>query len=300
MDSKAEPIVQTEQPPSGAVEQVPQDTTPSTEVVSTQPIDDDDAVLARLLDELDSITSDEQEPPAPAPQEVTTPAPAFDRQQVTQILKRDGVPDEVIASASQETLLKWADAAAKRQKDVDSYGGRLKAMEQQLAEAGKQPQQGAQDNTPVAQPQAANADPFAKMAEIYGSDAVEPVRQAFMAQQAQMTERIVLAQTQAADAVLRIQYGAKAPAFDAVIAKMSELGTANPGGFADVNALASAAYAAIVGTKPSPATDMRAAQPTAPRGSTPPVKPQPRDEDDEVLDQILSGQRSGPRSFLRK
>lgn len=298
MDSDAEPIVQAETPTGGSEEQPKQDTTPSNEAIQAEP-DDDDAILAKLLGteteadneaDVDSSTT----PPAAAPNQ-----PAFDRDAVAKILKRDGVPDEVISSASPELLLKWAESAAKRQKDVDSYGGRMKQLEEQLAK-GPQPEAPKQDNTPAAAAKPAADDPFAQMAEVYGEDAVAPVRSAFQSQQQQMQEQLLLAQARAADASLRYQYGAKAPAWDAVLAKMSELGNAKPGGFASVDELASAAYSAIVGSKPSAPANVRASQPTAPKGATPPVKPPPRDEEDEILDQILSGGGMRLRPATRK
>ena len=285
MDSNAEPIVQAETPSSGAEEQVKQDTPPVNEAIAAQPIDDDDAILARMF-------GDEPEPePAkeeiPAQAEAAAPeVPAFDREAVAKILKRDGVPDDIIASASPETLAKWAESAAKRQKDVDSYGGRLKQLEEQLAKGTEQKDAAPQDNTPAAAPKP--DDPFAQMAEVYGEDIVAPVRMAFQQQQQRMQEQILLAQARSADIALRSQWGAKAPAYEAVLAKMNELGNAKPGGYASVDALTAAAYEALVGSKPPPA-NVRAAQPTAPKSAPAPVKPPPRDEDDEILDRIISG-----------
>lgn len=301
MDSNAEPIVQADTPSDGTAEQVVQDTAQVTEAVEANS-DDDDAILARLLDSIE--TEDDKEAdvdssatpsePAPAPD-----APSFDRDAVAKVLKRDGVPDEVIASASPEILSKWAESAAKRQKDVDSYGGRLKQLEEQVSKGAQQNPQ-VQDNTPARSETPAAADPFAQMAAVYGDDVVSPVRMAFQQQQAQMQEQLLLAQARAADVSLRVQYGAKAPAYDAVLAKMSELGAAKPGGYASVDELAAAAYSAIVGSRPSAPPNVRASQPTAPKGTTAPVKPPPRDADDEILDQIMSGGGIRLRSASRK
>jgi hypothetical protein len=298
MDSTAEPIEQTDTPTSGSEEQVVQDTAPVNESTKDQPIDDDDEVLARLLDELESTdepaSEDSSSPATPS----EAPTPAFDREAVAKILKRDGVPDEVISSASPETLTKWAESAAKRQKDVDSYGGRMKEMEAKLTSGKPAEPVAAQDNTPAA-PVAVN-DPFAQMAQMYGEDLVSPVRQAFMTQQQQMQEQMLLAQARASDVALRFQYGTKSPSYDSVLAKMSELGSAMPGGFASVDALAAAAYEALVGSKPSAPANIRSSQPTPPKGSTPPVKPVPRDSDDEILDQILSGKGGSLRPATRR
>lgn len=301
MDSNAEPIVQADTPSDGTAEQVVQDTAQVTEAVEANS-DDDDAILARLLDSIE--TEDDKEAdvdssaapsePAPAPD-----APSFDRDAVAKVLKRDGVPDEVIASASPEILSKWAESAAKRQKDVDSYGGRLKQLEEQVSKGAQQNPQ-VQDNTPAPSETPAAADPFAQMAAVYGDDVVSPVRMAFQQQQAQMQEQLLLAQARAADVSLRVQYGAKAPAYDAVLAKMSELGAAKPGGYASVDELAAAAYSAIVGSRPSAPPNVRASQPTAPRSAPAPVKPPPRDADDEILDQIMSGGGIRLRSASRK
>lgn len=298
MDSNAEPIVQAETPSSGAEEQVTQAEVPQVEAAKAEPIDEDDIVLQKLLDELaseDAATA----PEASAPDSVAeppSPATAFDRDAVAKILKRDGVPDEIISSATPETLTKWAESAAKRQKDVDSYGGRLKELEARL-------QNGSQEQVAPANQQAAPAtpaDPFEQMAQVYGEDLVRPVREAFISQQRQVHEQLLLAQTRAADASLRVQYGAKSPSYDTVVAKMSELGLAKPGGYASVDELAAAAYSAIVGSKPSSPVNAKGSQPTAPKGTTAPVKPPPRDEDDEILDQIMSGGGNRLRSATRK
>jgi hypothetical protein len=298
MDSNAEPIVQTETPSSGAEEQVKQDNSPSNEAVTAEPLDEDDIVLQRLLDELAAEEPQPTEASAPVAAETTPEVPTIDREAVAKILKRDGVPDEVISSTSPEILQQWADAAVKRQKDVDSYGGRLKEMEARLATS--QQATPAQGNTPVAA-EPTKADPFAQMAQVYGEELVAPVRAAFVSQQQQMQEQLLLAQARAADASLRVQYGAKSPTWDAVLAKMSELGSAKPGGYASVDSLAAAAYSEIVGSASAQPTNVRAAQPTAPtKGNTAPVKPPVRDEDDLILDQILSGEGGRLRTALRK
>lgn len=299
MDSDAEPIVQAENPPSGADETVTQDDITETAAVEANAVDEDDAVLARLLESADSTDDEADVDSSAPPRQQEEPTPAFDRDAVAKILKRDGVPDEVISSASPETLLKWAESAAKRQKDVDSYGGRMKQLEEQLAK-GSQQVPAEQDNTPAPVAQPAAEDPFAQMAQVYGDDVVAPVRIAFQQQQQQMQEQMLLAQTRAADVSLRVQYGAKSPSYDAVLAKMSELGAAKPGGYASVDELAAAAYQAIVGSKPSAPVNARASQPTAPKGGSAPVKPPPRDPDDDILDQIMSGGGTRLRPATRK
>jgi len=280
MDSTAEPI-DVETLPSGTTEQ---DT--GIEVESSQP-DDDDSILDQLLG---SVESDDDEADvdssAPAPESVPS-TPAFDREVVAKILKRDGVPDAIISSASDAVLAEWAAKAEKRQKDVDSYGGRVKQMEEQLAQTKSPPDAAVEANKPTnAAPKA--ADPFEQMAEMYGEDVVAPVRSAFQMQQQQMQERMLLAEARASDASIRVQYGAKAPTFDVVVAKMSAMGAAKPGGYASIDELTRAAYTELVGTKTS-APSIKNSQPTAPRASSPPVKAPVRDADDDVLDQILSG-----------
>lgn len=280
MDSTAEPI-DVETLPSGATEQ---DT--GVEVESSQP-DDEDSILDALLG---SVESDDDE--ADVDSSTTAPesepsTPAFDREVVAKILKRDGVPDAIISSASDAVLAEWAAKAEKRQKDVDSYGGRVKQMEEQLAQSKSTPDAAVEANKPAnAAPVA--ADPFEQMAEMYGEDVVAPVRSAFQMQQQQMQERMLLAEARASDASIRVQYGAKAPTFDVVVAKMSAMGAAKPGGYASIDELTRAAYTELVGTKTS-APSIKNSQPTAPRASSPPVKAPVRDADDDVLDQILSG-----------
>jgi hypothetical protein len=280
MDSTAEPI-DVETLPSGTTEQ---DT--GVEVESSQP-DDDDSILDALLVSVES-DDDEADVDSSAPATESEPStPAFDREVVAKILKRDGVPDAIISSASDAVLAEWAAKAEKRQKDVDSYGGRVKQMEEQLAQSKSPPEAAVEANKPTnAAPVA--ADPFEQMAEMYGEDVVAPVRSAFQMQQQQMQERMLLAEARASDASIRVQYGAKAPTFDVVVAKMSAMGAAKPGGYASIDELTRAAYTELVGTKTS-APSIKNSQPTAPRASSPPVKAPVRDADDDVLDQIISG-----------
>jgi hypothetical protein len=290
MDSTAEPI-DVETLPSGTTEQ---DT--GIEVDSSQP-DDDDSILDALLG---SVESDDDE--ADVDSSTTAPesepsTPAFDREVVAKILKRDGVPDAIISSASDAVLAEWAAKAEKRQKDVDSYGGRVKQMEEQLAQ-GKSPADAAVEANKPTNAAPVAADPFEQMAEMYGEDVVAPVRSAFQMQQQQMQERMLLAEARASDASIRVQYGAKAPTFDVVVAKMSAMGAAKPGGYASIDELTRAAYTELVGTTKS-APSIKNSQPTAPRASSPPVKAPVRDADDDVLDQILSGTHKSPSRTKR-
>lgn len=286
MDSTAEPMEQADAVPSGAPEQVTNAPESPIEPQVGEPMDDDDAVLARLLNELNAV----EEEPAPvsteAVPEPVVDSPSFDREEATKVLKRDGVPDEIISAAPDALLADWVSKASKRQKDVDSYGSRMKQLESELAQTKTTapPQEPATPATP-AQP----ADPFASMAATYGEELVAPVRAAFHAQQQQMQERMLLAEARASDAALRVQFGSKAPSWDAVLAKMSELGNSKPGGYATVDELTRSAYQALVGST-KPAVNVKASQPTAPRASSPPVKPPPIDEDDLALERIMSGE----------
>ena len=280
MDSTAEPI-DVETLPSGTTEQ---DT--GVEVESSQP-DDDDSILDALLGSVESDDNEADVDSSTTAPESEPSTPAFDREVVAKILKRDGVPDAIISSASDAVLAEWAAKAEKRQKDVDSYGGRVKQMEEQLAQGKSPPDAAVEANKPAnAAPVA--ADPFEQMAEMYGEDVVAPVRSAFQMQQQQMQERMLLAEARASDASIRVQYGAKAPTFDVVVAKMSAMGAAKPGGYASIDELTRAAYTELVGTTKS-APSIKNSQPTAPRASSPPVKAPVRDADDDVLDQIFSG-----------
>ena len=290
MDSTAEPI-DVETLPSGTTKQ-----DIGIEVESSQP-DDDDSILDALLGSVES-DDDEADVDSSAPATESEPStPAFDREVVAKILKRDGVPDAIISSASDAVLAEWAAKAEKRQKDVDSYGGRVKQMEEQLAQGKSTPDAAVEANKPTnAAPVA--ADPFEQMAEMYGEDVVAPVRSAFQMQQQQMQERMLLAEARASDASIRVQYGAKAPTFDVVVAKMSAMGAAKPGGYASIDELTRAAYTELVGTKTS-APSIKNSQPTAPRASSPPVKAPVRDADDDVLDQIFSGTHKSPSRTKR-
>lgn len=261
--------------------------------------DADDDVLDRLFADADEPVE------APEREEPTTVPASPDRDRYAAVLKRDGVPEEVIATISEDTLKAWAAKAEKRQKDVDGYGKKMADLEKQLKSGAKQEPQEAEtdaeddvDIEPAAEEKdAEQEDPFAEIEELLGDDAAKPLKamRAELAelrkQQSAAAEQSLLVQVDSADAYFRSQYGAKAPEREAVIAEMNRLGAANPGTYRTVMHLAEEAYASLAG-KSVAKPDRRkvAGQPTAAKTVSRTERPRtPVDAEDAILDALLSG-----------
>ena len=274
--------------------------------------DADDDVLDRLFADADEPVE------APEREEPTTVPASPDRDRYAAVLKRDGVPEEVIATISEDTLKAWAAKAEKRQKDVDGYGKKMADLEKQLKSGAKQEPQGsgdeAEDDVDI-EPDAGEAeettqeDPFAEIEELLGDDAAKPLKamRAELAelrkQQSAAAEQSLLVQVDSADAYFRSRYGAKAPDREAVIAEMNRLGAANPGTYRTVMHLAEEAYASLAGKSvATPDRKKVAGQPTAAKTVSRTERPRTNvDAEDAILDALLSGKsRDEAMRLIRK
>lgn len=276
-----------------------------TKVEKTEEIAQPDESSARDADDevLDRLFGDDEpdEPVNTAP-----PAMSKERERAIATLKRDGVPEEILATVSEETLMGWADKASKRQKDVDGYGKKMADLEKQLKNPAKQEPQGddANDSDDVdvdvepddSEQPTEQEDPFAEIEELLGDDAAKPLKamRAELAelrkQQSAAAEQSLLIQVDSADAYFRSQYGASAPEREAVIAEMNRLGSANPGTYKTVMHLAEEAYANLAGKKIAKPSARKTGQPTAARGVSRTERPRtPVDAEDAILDALLEG-----------
>ena len=273
-------------------------------------VDPDDAILDRLLsrdDEPEAI----EEPEAPAPVEPREEIPVAtiaspDREKWANVLKRDGVPEQVIMSADDATLRAWADKASKRQKDVDGYGKKMAELEKQLkAKAGTEPPgedddieddvDDAEPSKPKAEAQDAE-DPFSEVTELLGEEAAKPLK-AMRAELAELrtaqqkaAEQSLMSQVETAVSWFTAQYGGKSPTREAVIAEMDRLGASKPGTYPTVMHLAQEAFSSLAGQVASPAQARKATQPTAVRGVSRSERPKtPFDAEDAILDALLEG-----------
>ena len=282
-------------------------------------VDHDDAILDRLM----SRDDDDAEPARAEPRPDPVPAQSPDRTAWAAVLKRDGVPEEVITAANDATLRAWAEKASKRQKDVDGYGKRMADLEKQLkAKAATEPkapdddlEDDVDDEVAPAEPAkptkpaAPEEDPFAEVEELLGADAAKPIRamraelaELRMAQQRQ-AEQSLMAQVDSAVTWFSSQYGQKAPAREAVVAEMDRLGSSKPGTYPSVMHLAQEAFASLAGAVESPASQARkASQPTAARGVSRSERPRtPVDADDAILDALMEGKtRDEAMRLIRK
>ena len=142
------------------------------------------------------------EQPASAPE----PAVVFDEAQQDQVgskpepefpgvsdellraLRRDNVPDDVIAGTDPATLLAWAQAAAKRQTDVDAYTDRLRSADAEIArlkgskaasdgDDATEPEPGDAEETESEADDVVEPDAASQFADLFGEDAAAPVRE---------------------------------------------------------------------------------------------------------------------------
>jgi hypothetical protein len=270
-------------------------------------------------DVLDRLFGDEDEPVEMSePEEPKAVQPNPERNKYAAVLKRDGVPDEVIATISEDTLKAWAAKAEKRQKDVDGYGKKMADLEKQVNSGAKQEPSDAgndaEDDVDI-EPSAEDADestpedPFAEIEELLGDDAAKPLKamRAELAelrkQQAAAAEQSLLVQVDSADAYFRSQYGAKAPDRDTVIAEMNRLGSANPGTYRTVMHLAEEAYSSLAGKSVAKSDRKKiAGQPTVAKSVSRTERPRtPVDAEDAILDALMSGKsRDEAMRLIRK
>jgi len=286
-----------------------------TEVEKTEDIAQPDEASARDADDdvLDRLFADDVEETVP---DTAPPAMSKERERAIATLKRDGVPDEILATVSEDTLMGWAEKASKRQKDVDGYGKKMADLEKQLKNPAKQEPQGddADESDDVdIEPEDSDKpteqeDPFAEIEELLGDDAAKPLKamRAELAelrkQQSAAAEQSLLVQVDSADAYFRSQYGAKAPDREAVIAEMNRLGSANPGTYKTVMHLAEEAYANLAGKKVAKPDARKQGQPTAARGVSRNERPRtPVDAEDAILDALMEGKtRDEAMRLIRK
>jgi hypothetical protein len=286
-----------------------------TEVEKTEDIAQPNEASARDADDdvLDRLFADDVEETVP---DTAPPAMSKERERAIATLKRDGVPDEILATVSEDTLMGWAEKASKRQKDVDGYGKKMADLEKQLKNPAKQEPQGddADESDDVdIEPEDSDKpteqeDPFAEIEELLGDDAAKPLKamRAELAelrkQQSAAAEQSLLVQVDSADAYFRSQYGAKAPDREAVIAEMNRLGSANPGTYKTVMHLAEEAYANLAGKKVAKPDARKQGQPTAARGVSRNERPRtPVDAEDAILDALMEGKtREEAMRLIRK
>lgn len=292
----------------------------TTATVENDAVDHDDAILDRLL------SRDDEEPEAAPAEPRPDPAPtqqSSERTAWASVLKRDGVPDEVIAAANDATLRAWADKASKRQKDVDGYGKKMAELEKQLkAKAATEPkapdddlEDDVDDEVAPAEPAkptnpaAQEEDPFAEVEELLGAEAAKPIRamRAELAElrtaQQRQAEQSLMAQVDSAVSWFSTQYGAKAPSREAIVAEMDRLGASKPGTYPTVMHLAQEAFASLTASAAPSQTQVRkASQPTAARGVSRSERPrQPVDAEDAILDALMEGKtRDEAMRLIRK
>ena len=253
---------------------------------------EDDAVLDRLIgDEDDSVSDDTIE----AEQQPEVVAHGDDWDDITQVLRRDNVPDSVIESADEDTLREWANKARKRQGDVDEYGSKLKDLQSKLEHSDDNAAEDGEDTDSESTDPLENVNVPEVLADIVGDEAATAIvemiengkQQAAVTAQQAAAQSHMVAKIMAADSVVRPVYGSKAPATDALLAEMSRLGTENPNTFESVDAMLQAAYINLSGNPPE--KKRKTSQPTPTRAQPRRVAKSPPDVDEVALDMLMSG-----------
>lgn len=270
-------------------EATPATTTEETKPAATAPVEgkpaaqheDEDAALERILGGVDGEAKGEEAKPA-ADAKPAGDAPDVKIDDALAVAKRDNLGEDVVKAMTPAQRVAYVEAARRRQADVDAYTARLKAAEDKIKEleAAK---------APAAPKDEASTDGAQAAGPTGQQPAVEEQQLALksLGDKVQAAEtRALRAEVRAADAVLRAQHGAKAPEFAQVEKRMAELGAANPGKYADIAELASAAYSSLV----TPAKSSPGVQPgSARRGQA--ASSEGVDRDDVVLDLLLNGKR---------
>jgi hypothetical protein len=288
------------------------------ETVSTSTADaEEDAVLDRLLgiSEETSVSTKiaETKPEVPVTTSQVTANPS--REKAIAVLKRDGVPESVIASASDDLIAEWADKASKRQKDVDGYANKMKELEKKVAASSKT----ADEDDDVIIEDGEDAEP--SLTDDDSSDSVndeqtdddEPKSKSksiksmeselaeLRKSQQEFQQQSLLYQVEVADAAFRHLYGEKAPERDAIVNEMNRLGAAKPGSYQTMMQLAEEAYSNLAG--PIKKQNARkATQPTAATKVSRVERPiSQADTEDAILDAIMDGKSPrDARQSIRK
>ena len=269
---------------------------PTSEVVNATPVQEavsavlppemdnsanEDAVLDRLLGNDKAAPQQPVRTQAPA-----APDPDFDR--ALKALQRDGVPADIIESIKSDPskVKEWGLKAAKRQADVDSFGSKKANAEAKATEAPNSSPK-ASANTEDGE---SDADPLSEFGEIFGDDAVKPIRSLADRLRAEFDEktRDIETRHKSEMAYTRIaaEYGQRAPSFDDVVAEAAAIGRENPGSFDSVESIFREAFRRHAG-ETKKADPRNIARPTIGKQPMRPVRE--IDREDAVLDILLSG-----------
>ena len=272
----------------------PESETPVTEeptsqaVSASNPTESDDAVLDRLL----GSEPAKEETPAAEPETPQVDSDAVEK--AVSVLKRDGVPDSVIAQMKEsdmQGLTEWADNAAKRQAEVDSFGSRLKALE----EESKEPEAESETDTSA-------EDPFLSVEAKYGEDAAKPLREmaAHLQQQlAQVQHMTISSELARSENNMQAIWSDKELDRDKITTSMQALAEEHPGKFKSVEEMMFVACCDIYGEPDLSKMDEKKvqqpvkAQPTPVRTSAPTASTKkeltPAQKEDAILDAIMAG-----------
>lgn len=239
------------------------------------------------------------------------------RAKAVSILKRDGVPQAVIDATSDVDLDEWVAKATKRQKDVDGYAAKMKALEKK-GSAPSEPE--VEDDIEIEEDleiepseetiesDTTETETLNDDSEILGEESEKPkkvtkeqIAELKKAQQADSTPSLQY-QVDVADSTLRYAYGELSPPKEIVVAEMNRLGIAKPNSYQNVMQLAEEAYINLLEKKANTTRPKRTSQPTVVKSVSRAERPtKPVDVEDAVLDQLMDGKSlEEARRFIRK
>jgi hypothetical protein len=242
----------------------------------------EDAVLDRLLgidEPAPRQAARTPEPSAPAND------PDFDR--ALKALQRDGVPAEIIDSIKSDPskVKDWGLKAAKRQADVDAFGAKVSESKKTPADKSETPKASAATDDGEA-----DADPLSVFGDIFGDEAVKPLRTITDRLRAEFDEKArameVKYETRSAYERLAPMYGKDAPSIDDITKVAAQIGRENPGQFESISDIVQEAFRMRSG-EPKRSDPRNFARPTV--GKQPTRATREIDREDAVLDILLSG-----------
>jgi hypothetical protein len=258
-----------------------------------EPVEDNsDAEMDAVLDRLLGIDKPES---TRVPASTENAAPDHDMDRALKALQRDGVPANVIdgLKSNPSELKAWGLKAAKRQADVDAFGAKVASDRKTEPNAVQEPKASV-----VSDDKESDADPLSEFGEIFGDEAVKPLKtmQERLRREFEEKTRMIEVSHQSQMAYQRIasEYGSKAPDYKTIAEEAARIGRENPSKFDSVEAIVKEAFRQKAG-EPRKTDPRSIARPSV--GKAPVRAAAKVDKDDMALDILLSG---GTRDDVRR
>ena len=211
------------------------------------------------------------------------------KEQQVQVLRRDGVPMDVIGKLTDAQRATWAAGRKAHQAQQDAFASEFGELRKELKTLKDGSGQAPNPSATSATGDDAAPDPLDELETALGPEVSAPLRrykETLMAsvkqERARADDALVLAMAVTAELPLRMAYGAKAPDQRKVIDKMDSIALSAEGKGKTLPELAAAAYAALAGERPR-ADNRDSSQPTAPRRRASGAEPRSLSYEDALL-----------------